>query len=41
MKNQLANRALEGTYNSDVVGGFAVNRGKPSGAFVFILPRIA
>jgi len=36
MKNQLANRALEGTCNGNVVGGYAVNRGKPSGAFIFI-----
>jgi len=36
MKNQLSNIALEGTCSGDVVGGlYTVDRGKPSGAFVF------
>jgi len=39
MKNQILNIALEGTRSGDVVGGFTVNRGKPSGAFYFITPR--
>jgi hypothetical protein len=37
MKNQLSNIALEGTCSGDVVGGFYLGPGKPSGAF-FINP---
>jgi len=35
MKNQLSNRALEGTYGREAVGGFTVNRENPSGASLF------
>jgi len=36
MKNQISNIALEGTCSGDVVGGLIIlDRGKPSGAFVF------
>jgi hypothetical protein len=33
MKNQLSDRALEGTHGREAVDGFTVDRENPSGAF--------
>ena len=35
MKSKSAKKALEGTHGGDVMGGSPVDRGKPSGLFLY------